>query len=176
MNTLIIREYDGLTERRVAVYSGDEQHRYRLSIEWDRGIERLVWVTLNPSTATERKVDPTIRRCKFFAKAWGFGGVEIANLFTYRSKDPMDLERRFRVNGFRGIVHRDFRDGHIRSMLQQTHHPVMAAWGAHRMASVEHGYLDYIPEWECLGTTKSGAPKHPLYIASSTGPTLWAPR
>jgi hypothetical protein len=50
---------------------------------------------------------------------------------------------------------------------------VICAWGAHPMAekraqSMRSWVLGWKPAAYCLGVTKSGAPKHPLYIKSGT--------
>ena len=45
---------------------------------------------LNPSTADDRRDDPTIRRCMAFACAWGYSALE-RNLFAWRATDPREL-------------------------------------------------------------------------------------
>lgn len=35
--------------------------------------------------------DPTIRRCISFASSWGFGSMEVVNLFAFRTKNPVEL-------------------------------------------------------------------------------------
>jgi hypothetical protein len=65
-------------------------HRYTLWRRWD---ERppLVAVMLNPSTADESVLDPTLRRVRGYAQAWGYGGFVIGNAFALRSTDPKGL-------------------------------------------------------------------------------------
>jgi hypothetical protein len=67
-------------------------YRYSLTRCWDDTKGRVVFVLLNPSTADEVEDDKTLNRCIDFAKCWGFGSLEIVNLFAYRTKDPKILK------------------------------------------------------------------------------------
>jgi hypothetical protein len=78
---------------RSALFSDDRIYRYTLTRVWRDDWPRVAFLLLNPSTADEKRDDPTIRRCIAFAKAWGMGGLEILNLFAYRSTDPSRLSK-----------------------------------------------------------------------------------
>jgi hypothetical protein len=54
----------------------------------DRGIALL----LNPSTADATADDPTIRRCRGFARLWGCAGITVA-LYALRATDAAALWR-----------------------------------------------------------------------------------
>ena len=69
------------------VFSEDEKFRYLLERRWSRGKRTLLWVMLNPSTATSEIDDPTIRRCIGFALQ-DFDRMLVCNLFAYRSTNP----------------------------------------------------------------------------------------
>ena len=71
-----------------AIYSPCERYRYLLWRDWGPGARRVGFVMLNPSTATERQNDPTVERCERRARALGFDGFGVANIFAYRATDP----------------------------------------------------------------------------------------
>ena len=67
------------------------RYRFRLTRCWNPGAPVVAFVMLNPSTADARRLDPTVRRCVGFARTWGFGGLEVVNLFALRATHPPDL-------------------------------------------------------------------------------------
>jgi hypothetical protein len=71
-----------------AVFSPDRRWRYRLLRVWDSDKPRLAWVILNGSDADEHRTDPTLCRCIGFARACGYGGVDIANLYGWCRRIP----------------------------------------------------------------------------------------
>lgn len=54
-----------------ATFSPCRTYRYDLWRKWSDTNPPLVVIGLNPSTADERRDDPTIRRCISFARKWG---------------------------------------------------------------------------------------------------------
>lgn len=74
-----------------ACISPCERYRYWLTRRWDLSLPVVTFLMLNPSTADARKDDATIRKCIGFAKAWGYGGIIVINLFALRSRNPEDL-------------------------------------------------------------------------------------
>jgi len=114
---------------------------------------------LNPSTADERRDDPTIRRCIGFARRWGFGGVEIVNLFALRASDPRALRRASDPVG-------PDNDRHIARVAARAT-LVVVAWGVWgglrgRSAALRARLSRRAPR--CLGLTRSGEPRHLLYL------------
>lgn len=148
-----------------AIFDPSERFRYRLWRYWSRPRGVVLWVMLNPSTADERVTDPTIRRCMSFSEAWGFGGVEIANVYALRSTDPRELWRAEDPVG-------PGNDAEIAAAMRDAAR-IVVAWGAHarreRVETVLRIHKATRPDLElsCLGVTKSGAPRHPLYVAGS---------
>ena len=137
---------------RGATFSADRRYRYRLWRRWDGARPVVAFVMLNPSTADARRDDPTIRRCIGFAKSWGFGGMEVVNLFAYRTTDPGELRR---VTDPVGADN----DRHIRRAIARAD-LVVLAWGARTRSR----RLLSLPHARCLGLTRAGQPRHPLYL------------
>ena len=77
-----------------AIISACGQYRYQLTREaHDQFATRgpALFIMLNPSTADAELDDPTIRRCRGFAKAWDCAGIVVANLYALRATDPAAL-------------------------------------------------------------------------------------
>lgn len=153
------------TEQSAAVISECGLYRYRLTRTWDYSLRRACFLMLNPSTADASVDDPTIKRCKSFAAAWGAGGIEVVNLFAWRATDPDVLPTVADPVG-------PDNDRYIRAALEQCR-PIVAAWGAGatKLKRREAAVLEIIRrvgvDVMCLGTTKGGHPLHPLYIPAS---------
>lgn len=78
-----------------AVLSPCGTYRYTLSRHWYAGAEtrHVLFIMLNPSIADAHTDDRTVRKCQKYARAWGFAGITVVNLFALRSKDPRELVR-----------------------------------------------------------------------------------
>jgi len=122
---------------------------------------------LNPSTADERTDDPTIRRCIGFARDWGYGGVEIVNIFALRATDPRELRRAGDPIGRMNDVHM--------TRAAERSNAVVIAWGVHGTllcrgaAALE--LLSPRARLLALGWTLAGEPRHPLYLRRDVRPT-----
>lgn len=160
MNYRLIERYDLLGTRQGAIYSEDSRYRFALWRIWKAGPTALI-IGLNPSTATETIDDPTIRRCISFMDREGFGGFYMLNLFAFRATNPFVMKMEADPIG-------EGNDEHLRAFAAKTD-KVIFAWGAigiHRNRDKE--VVAMFPNAHCFGTTKSGQPKHPLYLESST--------
>lgn len=142
-----------------ATFSPCRTWRYALYRTWNEEGGHLMFIGLNPSTADETQDDPTVRRCIGFAKREGYGGIFMLNLFAYRSTDPAALKV---VDDPIGPENNLF----LLSYFGRAKRAI-AAWGVH---GVLHGrdleVAELLPMLGCLGTTKDGHPKHPLYLPS----------
>lgn len=142
---------------RQTIFSPCRQYRYALWREWLGGEGYVMFVGLNPSTADETNDDPTIRRCIRFAKEWGFEGLCMANLFAYRATDPKDMMAAADPIGPQN-------DAWLRQLSDDAS-CVVAAWGVggkHLNRGLQ--VMEMIGAMDCLGHTKDGFPRHPLYI------------
>jgi len=74
------------------IFSEDRKYRYVLRHIFNSYNEnQIAWIGLNPSTADEKQLDPTLRRIKGFSEIYGFGQFYMLNLFALRSTDPSEL-------------------------------------------------------------------------------------
>jgi hypothetical protein len=128
---------------------------------------------LNPSTANGEIDDPTIRRCFGFARSWGYDTLSVRNIFPWRATDPRELLRVGRdlaVGGERG---------NSELLASCTADLTVLAWGANvpfgRDLEVLQMFREHFPDLRlyCLGTTKNGKPRHPLYVKADTKPELF---
>jgi hypothetical protein len=149
---------------RGAVLDADRVYRYLLWRRWDTKLPSVLWVMLNPSVADSNFEDPTIRRCIGFTKLWGFGGLEVVNLYAFRSPEPAALVE----NAHMGIdVVGPENDEHLRRSYPFAR--TIVAWGSHSFAAQRAEHVVRLfgsRRLYCLGTNKDGNPKHPLYVKS----------
>ena len=139
-------------------------YRYSLGRRWHPTNPMVAFLMLNPSTADENVLDPTLKRCMSFAGQWGYGGMEIVNLFAYRATDPKKFKQ---VNDPVGPDNDSFI-----GLAEERNAMVVAAWGVHgtyrdrvtEVLALRH----FVEKWFCLGMTKHGEPRHPLYLAKTT--------
>jgi len=149
-----------------AKFSPDRRYRYSLWRFWGESSRYVAFVGLNPSTADEYKNDPTVRRCITYAREWGYSGLIMLNLFAFRSTDPNQLY------DIKDPIGPD-NDFHLRSASSKSRITVVA-WGTHRSGiSRAKDVLKLLRDPHCLALTKSGAPRHPLYLKKTLLPVSY---
>jgi hypothetical protein len=124
---------------------------------------------LNPSTADASRDDRTVRRCMDFAVRWGFAAIEVVNLFALRSPHPAALMEVVDPVGPGNATA-------MRRVLGRAD-AVIAAWGGVPPALSLQADITRrrLPRGAlCLGVTRGGEPRHPLYVARVTPPRLLA--
>lgn len=156
-----------------AIFSEDERHRYVLTRKFPghvTGSGHPLFLMLNPSTATHGVGDPTVTRCAGFAREWGYTAFTVANLFSLRSTDPSALKT---TTDAEGDPHNLFSIG----LAVRDASIVICAWGVNgTLRGRDAAVKDYFAEngWSdkmyCLGVTKAGHPKHPLYLRRDCKP------
>lgn len=176
-----------------AIFSDCEKYRYVLWRVWNKDLltpnPRMVsFVGLNPSTADEHHNDPTVTRCINYAKAWGYDGMYMLNLFAYRATDPREMKAQEYPESEPGIG----RSRNYAALRRYGTSPLseltVACWGVHghiketwnKLEEIR-GFHDLIvanqllrgANLHALGLTKDGHPKHPLYLKSNLRPRLW---
>jgi len=144
-----------------AEFSADKAYRYVLRRWWDDSKPYIMFIGLNPSTADDKEDDPTIRRCVQFAKSWGYGGLCMANLFAYRATKPIKMLASYTPIGVDNDIW-------LKRLTLQAD-KIVAAWGVHgNHKNRDKAVMSFIPDLYCLGITKNGHPKHPLFLKKNT--------
>ena len=143
-----------------AVFDVSGRYRYSLWRAWSAYHPRIAFVLLNPSTADEQRNDPTIRRCMGFARAWNFGSMEVVNLFAYRATDDRELLKTDDPIGEE--------NNYYLVQAVELCSTVVVGWGTRgTLLARDRQILSLIAgrkDVHCLGITKNGQPRHPLYL------------
>lgn len=158
-----------------AIISECGKYRYLLTRDSevaapDRGT--ALFLMLNPSTADATLDDPTIRRCRSFARAWGCAGLSVANLYAFRATRPADLWQADDPIGPDNDA--------LLGRLAAEYGDIVCAWGANaktdRVLAVAETLINAGARLWCFGTTKDGQPRHPLYVKGDTQLIPWSPK
>jgi hypothetical protein len=152
-----------------AVFDATGCYRYVLWRSWQDTTPRLGFILLNPSQADATQDDPTVRRCIRFARDWGYGGIEVMNLFAYRATKPVELWRSPNPIGTEN-------DRYLSSLPQRVP-AIVVGWGnqgqwGDRSRTAQQLLADSTQLY-CLGLTHRGEPRHPLYLSAATPPMRW---
>jgi hypothetical protein len=159
-----------------AVISACGLYRYVLTRIWAPG-PLLLYLLVNPSKADAEDDDPSVKSMMRIARALGYAGVIVVNLFAWRSPDVREL-----------LIAADpigpENDAHITREIARAA-MVICGWGAKtaklgtlvdtRAAAV----LDRVcaqREVYALRLTDNGSPEHPLFLPSTVKPLLYRRR
>lgn len=158
---------------RSALISNCGLYRYNLARTWgDIWGKRLCYIMLNPSTADGSLDDATIRICVGRAERMGMTGIDVVNLFAYRSTDPARLyEIPHPISEpLQPDLNTQMIEAYARSAAM-----VICAWGRHGILH-ERGriVLSALRSWHiqsyALRLNKDGSPAHPLRIGYDQQP------
>jgi hypothetical protein len=134
---------------------------------------RILFIGLNPSAAAADHDDPTLRRLQGFARGWGFGSLEVVNLFGRITASPAVLRRLPEPVG-------EQNDRWIAEGLSACD-AVWLGWGNGGLWRDRHQeVLQLISDTAatvpvgCIGFTAAGQPRHPLYAPAASEWRPWA--
>jgi hypothetical protein len=153
-----------------AIFSPDKKYRYELRRVMRKGGIRLNSIGLNPSTASEKEDDPTIRREVAFALAWGYDEFYKYNLFGKVTPDPKELL--WPETDPVGAENDEY--------LRKIDGLVVICWGSwYPLLKIK--FFDRVQKTlrnlpkplYCFGRNSDGEPKHPLYLPASTKLERW---
>lgn len=154
-----------------ATFSRCRRWRYLLWRRWDWRKPAANFLMLNPSTADEYQLDPTVSRARDYAERWGYGALIVTNVFAWRATDPEEMKAARDPVGPENdaaIVH-----AARRAAL------VVCAWGNHgRFLDRSRIVLEILrtikAPLHALRVNGSGEPAHPLYLPGRLKPRTWA--
>lgn len=151
-----------------------ETWRYVLGRRWGPDQDNhLIFVMVNPSKADATIDDPTVRKCMGFARVYGYAGIRVLNLFSYRETYVEEVAKQpeARLNG-------PGTEKWWHATVTPSSH-VIVAWGSHaplkkqiqkRVIDIQH----WLPKQTyCLGTNADGSPSHPLMLSYGTELRRW---
>lgn len=156
------------------VFSADRAYRYLLTHEWEPLLSPgryVLWIGLNPSTADENELDPTLRRIRAFTEQLGCSRFVMTNLFAFKATDPKEMMEASDPVG-------PSNDSSILDAAVGAERIVACCGndGAHlKRERAVRELLGHLDLW-CLGTNSDGSPKHPLYLAADTPMRLFQPK
>lgn len=163
-------------------------NRRRLTRDWGPGPRAFV-LGCNPSDAGALKDDPTSLWWNAWFRLFGFGGYDAGNLYSFCTSSPAECRRRYEE----AIAGPNWHDRDelfanidaVVSMAKRADQVFVCFgniawdqdWIEHVVEQIQTG-AEPCPDLWCWGTTKSGAPTHPMArgkhrIQKDQKPILW---
>ena len=151
-----------------ALFSKCRRWRYLLWRRWDPARPVANFLMLNPSTADERRLDPSCTRARVYAERWGYGSLIVTNLFGWRATDPEEMK------AVRDPVGRDNDRAILRAARESA--IVVCAWGNHGTHLGRSAHVRKLLEGakiapRVLRMNAGGEPAHPLYLPGNLTPS-----
>jgi hypothetical protein len=166
-----------------ATFSPCKRYRYTLLREWSSLSDKegyVLFIMLNPSTADEYQLDPTVRRCLGYAMDWGYRKMHVANIFALRSTDPKHLYDSVEFNGEKYVPTDPVGIDNNKCICTEVENAdlVIAAWGSHGIYKNRGkdvmDMISKIKDIYYLKLTKGNVPGHPLYLKGNLVPQKWS--
>ena len=161
-----------------ATFSSCGLYRWHLKRTFLRNKRTLLFIGLNPSTATAINDDQTMKRLSRFSLKWGYGNLVVINLFARIGNSPVILRKCSNPIG-------DENDKELcLNALQWSESNIWdlwLGWGAGGVLKERNLEVMTLLKGYCinraknfpnamgpltLGLTRKGHPRHPLYSAS----------
>lgn len=178
--------------RSFAEYSDCKKYRYYLTRTWNKiendvriePLKTVMFLMMNPSTATEHVDDPTVRKCRVMANSWGYNSLIIANIMAYRATNPKDLLTvndpvgPYNLKTIEYLLNGQMLTGGIPMGGIFNKNPLLiCAWGRipAKLSYAEEDAMRRIKNHSphILRLNKDGKPWHPLYLPNDTIPQPW---
>lgn len=166
-----------------ATFSPCKKYRYTLVREWNSLSDKngyVLFIMLNPSTADEYILDPTVRRCVQYAIDWGYKKMRVVNIFALRSTDPQHLYDSVEHDGEKYVTIDPVGADNDKCIYNEVEGAdlVIAAWGTHgalknRGEQVTE-MISGIKDIYCLKKVKGDIPGHPLYLKRNLTPRIYS--
>lgn len=152
-----------------AVMDDAKEYRYLFECNWSAGERFVTFILLNPSVGNVTQTDPTLARCMYYAKLWGYDGFKVVNLYAFIATDPDRLLDTVDPVGPEN-------DRYIRLAAEQSE-TVVLAWGSSITSEDAKKRMEATIELvrhkrpQCLKMTVDGNyPRHPLYLPKNVQP------
>ncbi|MTI86884.1 MAG: DUF1643 domain-containing protein [Balneolaceae bacterium] len=154
------------------IYHHDEPlTRYSLGV---KGANPLICFGVNPSTAKPNNLDPTVASVGRFAKAQGYDGWLMFNLYPQRATNPDKMHKHFQKK-----IH-DKNIEVIEELTRGLNADVWCAWGTliekrSYLSRCLHDIYKVLYTNSCSyfkrgRISKAGHPHHPLYLKKTAPP------
>lgn len=141
-----------------AQFSDDGKHRFILWRVWNEKLPKVMFIGLNPSRADAETNDPTINRVISFAKSWGYGGIYMANCFTFITPYPEELKEY--------AIDSEFTDTILKHYAKQCK-LIIFCWGTFKIVKEtgrDKQLMKIFPNAKVLKINIDISPRHPLYV------------
>jgi hypothetical protein len=149
-------------------------YRYRLIQRWDSG-PMMGWLLMNPSIANDEKDDKTVVRCRNYARAWGFGAMEIVNVAAHVATHSKDLAQVADPIGSDNRSYIIMMALHSELIVAAYGQPAFPALRAEGLKACKLILDNTMRKLHVLELSQNGTPKHPLYLAADLKPVPWNP-
>jgi hypothetical protein len=150
----------------------NQEYRYSLTRTWEESKPYALFVLMNPSTADPNSDDPTVAKCCRFAKAWGYGGIVVANTFAYRCTDQkrlLEIEDPIGPDNDKHIIEMAKKAAIVVFAYGEPHKSLRSRGRALAKLLIEKAHVTpYV-----LSLGKKSTPKHPLYLKETLKPVVW---